>query len=587
MAFENTPVDPKGYKAIDSETKRNEIAQELASRFFAWEDVLMKYDGRWQMNERLVRNDPERPLDVFWNGFQYRHIPVTSSKAKAWQAYVCSSPTAANPYIVGTLFGKDATRASEIEDDFYLFMRKANFDRTFRMATWNTGLHGKSLWRVRGEEKYGKPCFAFDVISMRRSFLYPDDDGPIDTKLNVGHSFDVRVGEIWDDQDAGRYYLDSRPDPDSDRKSEKEASGIIQSGESISIEERNKFKRVVECFDKRDYGTGEKWYRVRFVPDGQPILLAVYEYPYTCPWYFDQFVHEEQGRFIPETSRFNDIQDLQLATNEQWNLMNAGQQMAALGVTFAAGWAADRKMARAKPGSIFPILQGGTVSTIQSKYDAGVAPLLLEDLDRRTDHMMRLGQQAQGGETSGDKTATAANIRKLAVDVAINDDLANIDICMGQIGRFLQELYRVHYPLFQAAYGESLSVQDPSILEQEVLWELNGKSPANTPQAQGEQAIALAQMLIMFTPETIQIMTYAGIDWRELLQGMVRNSTLDNKQKILLSDEQVQQAILQQQLLQSAQSALPGPMDANGGMGVVPGSDAPQSPPMAPGYAGG
>lgn len=442
MPFQDTPLDPKGLKTIDSEEKREQIANELAKRFNAWSDVLEKYDRRWTMNERLVRNDPERPPDQFWNGFVYRHIPVTSSKARAWQAYVCSSPTAANPYLVGTLFGRDATRASEIEDDFYLFMRKANWDRTFRKATWNVGLHAKTLWRVRPEEDYGKPCFEFDCISMRRSFIYPDDDGPLDKKLNVGHSYDERVGVIWDMQDQGLYYLDDRPVAESERLSEREASGLIQSGESITLEERNKYKRVVEAFDFRDYGQGEKWYRVRFCPDGKPILLGVYDYQYTCPWYFDMFVHEEQGRCIPETSRFNDIQDLQLATNEQWNLMSASQQMAALGVTFAVGWGPDRKHARAKPGSIFPIMQGGSVATVQSKYDAGVTPLLLQDLDNRTDTMMRLGQQSQGAESTNDKTATAAQIRKLAVDVAINDDLANMDICMSRMGRFMQETCR-------------------------------------------------------------------------------------------------------------------------------------------------
>lgn len=574
MPAEPLPIDAKQLKAIDALDKREELAEELAKRFHAWEDVLSKYDGRWQMNERLVRNDPERPPDQFWNGFVYRHIPVTSAKGRTWRGFICSAPTTASPYLVGTLFGSNATRASEIEDDFYLFMRKGQWERSFRKSVWNIGLYGKALVRVKCDQNRQKmPCFSYESISIRRSFVYPDDDGPITEKLNIGHSYDERVGQIWDQQDAGKYYNDARPIPDNERRSSHSADGLTQSSESISIEERNKTKRVVECFDYRDYGFGEKWYRIRFIPDGKAILLAVYEYPHSRPWYFDMFVHEEDDRFIPETSRFNDIQDLQLATNEQWNLMSAGQQMAALGVTFAAGWAADRKMARAKPGSIFPILQGGSVSTIQSKYDAGVAPLLLNDLDKRTDLTMQMGAQSQGGEASYDKTATGAEIRKQGTDLAVNEDLSNIDISISEQGEFKQELYLYYFDEFKAAYGDKLSVTDKEVLTEQVMWELNGKSPSNTPQAQQAAAIALSQMLTSFTPEATQIMTIAGVDWRLLIQDIVRNSILDNKQKILLTDEQVQQIILQQQILAKSQQppvpSGPGPVDEGGGMGVV------------------
>jgi hypothetical protein len=575
MPVESLPIDPKILSLIDNEDKRETLALELSGRFNAWEGVLDSYNQRWLMNEKLVRNDPERPPDTFWNGFIYRHIPVTSTKGRTWRGFICSAPTTANPYFVGTLFGSNANRASEIEDDFYLFMRKGQWERSFRKSVWNIGIYGKSLTRVRCMmTRKKKPGFTYETISIRRSFVYPDDDTPIEDKLNIGHSYDVRVGTIWDDQDAGKYYADSRPHGEDERRSSKVADGLIQSSDSITIEERNKFKRVVECFDYRDYGLGEKWYRIRFIPDGEPILLAIYEYPYSRPWYFDMFVHEEDERFIPETSRFNDLQDIQLATNEQWNLMNAGTQMAAFPTTFAAGWAPSKKHSRTRPGAIEPILQGGSVTSIQSKYDPGVAPLLLQDLDNRGDAAIQMSAQAQGGEASYDKTATGAQIRKLGTDQAVNEDLSNIDVSIREQAEFMQELYRYHFEEFKAAYGDKLSVKSPDVLDEEITWELNGKSPTNTPQAQADAAMALSQMLLMFTPESIQIMLMAGVNWRELLQSMVRNSTLDNKQKILLSDEEVQNAILQSQILQSAaQSGSAGPMAQNPGMGMVQGQD--------------
>lgn len=559
-----TTQTPLELKEIDSYEKRKERAEELSKRFFAWEEHMSEIGQRWEMQERLVRNDPDKPTDAFWSGYEYRHIPVTSAKARAWQSYVCSSPTQANPYLVGTIFGTDATRASEIEQDFYLFMRKAHWDRTFRMAALNCGMYGKAIWRVTPYMHDDKPCFQFDAIRPRTVFAYPNIDTGIETMLNFGHQFEMRVEEIQAKQISGEYYNDEEPQPESEKKSNTEAQGLIDERNTIATRDEDKPSRVVETFDRHDYGEGEHWYIVHFCPDTKQ-LKAVYDYPYSRPWYFDMWVHEEQGKFWPETSRLNDIQGLQLATNEAWNLMSAGSQMAAFQTVFATGWALPQKYARTKPGAVVPIQQGGQVFTTQNKFDPSVTPLLMNDLDKRTDLMMRIGAQSQGGEASYDKTATGAQIRKLSTDVAINDDIASMDVCLSQIGEFMQEIYRKHHGVFLNAYGGSLAVQNPSILEEIILWELNGKSPANTPQAQAEAAMALTQSLTLFNPQTIQILMMAGINWQELMRTQVKNSTLDNKQKILTQDN-----VNPLPPVSPDNSGLLTGMDPNAGMGMVP-----------------
>lgn len=524
------PEIPLELEAIDSKEKRDAVADELSRRFTAWEDHIGGLSSRWDEIEREIRNDPDSGGEEPWPGFIKRHIPVLSAKARAWQAYVCGPPTQASPYLVGTLFGADATRATGVEQDFYLFMKKAGYDRAFRRNVLNVGIYGKAIWRVRPYNHKGKPCFEYAAVSPRNFFIYPNIEDGIEAALNVGHCYEMSVAEIEAMQLSGEFYADSVPT--ETQRVNKEAPGLTDESKSIAIEPGQKPVRVVECFDKRDLGEGEKLYLVRFCPDNKQ-LYSVLPYRYSRPWYFDMFIHEEQGRFWPETSRFNDIQDLQKATTEHWNLMNAGMQMGAFPTTYAIGWALPQKYARNKPGTVIPILQGGSVSQVQSRYDPSVAPLLLQDLDKRADLMMRIGAQSQGGEASYDNTATGAQIRKLSVDVAVNDDLANMDVCMGQIGSFMQEVYLEDFQAFRSAYGPNLSVQEPSVLAQEILWEMNGKSPANTPQAQAEQAMAMVSALASFTPDLMTMLQLNGINARELMKTIVSNSSLDNKELIL------------------------------------------------------
>jgi len=559
---------PIRYGLVQDPEKRQERARELTKRWSAWQDHIASLTDRWEANEKLIRNDPENPTDAFWAGYVYRHIPVTSAKAGAWQAYVCSSPTEASPYLVGTIFGQDATRASEIEQDFYLFMRKVHWDRTFRKNIRNVGIYGKAIWRLRPYYENDKPCFEFKAIRPRSFFVYPNNDCEIPELLTLGHVFTMRVGEIQDKRESKEFYEGSVPTPTSDAIPKPSAPGLVDN-EDIAIEDRDKAVNVIECMDRFDYGQGERWYRVQFDPGANPDILGVYEYKLSRPWYFDQWVHEEQEGFWPETSKLNDIQGLQLATNEQWNLMSAGSQMNAFPSTYASGWALPQKYAKNRPGAVTPLMTGGQVFTIQSRYDPSTSPMLLSDLDKRADEMMRISAQAQGGEASYDKTATGAQIRKLATDVAINDDLAQLDICCSQMAEFMQEIYREYYPQFLLAYGDALAVQDPSLLDDLILWELNGKSPANTPQAQADAAMGLMQALVGFTPDVIQILTLAGINWQELIQTLVKNSTLDNKQKLILPQNG-------NSIAPPGLPGLPLGMDGNPGMAMVPGAMPPQ-----------
>ena len=584
-AIIDTPIDPSALKVIEEVEGRDKIANELSERFKAWEEVLDSHDRRWKSIEKLLVNEPERPPDAFWTGFVYRHIPLLSAKARAWQAYVSSAPCQSNPYLVGTLFGASSARASEVEQDFYLFMKKGRWDRVFKMAVLNIGIYGKVYWRVFPKIVRDKPVFSFECFTPRNSFVYPDDERPISEKLNIGHSYDVRVSEIWQKQDEGMFYNDRKPTGSSEKMTRKEAPGLSDPSQPIIKEDENMPKRIVECFDYRDYGLGEKWYRVRFCPDGDPMLLGVYEHYFPVPWYFSMWVHEEQGRELPETSRFNDVQDLQLGMNEMWNLASAGQQMQANPTTFASGWSLPQKYARTKPGDVVPLMQGGQISNLQSKSDLAAFFPLMETIDQKADSMMRLGQQSQGAESTSDNTATAANLRKLATDTAVNDDLANMDICMGEIGNYMQMCYLYYFQEFKGAYGESLSTQSDQILIEEIMWEMNGKTPANTPQAQAEASVALAATLGTFTPELNMALMDNGVNPDEVVKAVVLNSILENKQRILMTKEE-RTAYQQRKLIAEQNAALAAAASgASGGAGM--GMGAGGSPPAGAGGPSG
>ncbi len=570
------PINPIGdYEA------RKRYAMKLCRWANTWFNHIAPLHARWEVNERLVINQPDIPssAELPWDGAKWYHIPVSSSKGDAWKSFVCQPPMSSTPYGVSTIFGRNATRAKDVEQDLYQFMLRGEFSRYYCRNTWAVGLYGKSIWRVTlGYDEDEFPRFEYEDIAPRSWFIYPNVTDMSKARM-MGHRYELSVSDAELAQDRGEFYEDAEiKGKGQTYLPNRPPVGIVpnetttgQGGGEDEPEDDELQLTCAEAFVKEQWGDDKKpkWYLVRFDLVNQE-LLGVYDYPYSVPWYFEEFVHEEPERHWPETSRINNIQALQHATNALFNQGLWGIQMAWDPATFTPGWALDKKYTKLKPGTMVPIAPGGgAISQTSSTVNMGAIETMMDNTDKRADRSMRFSDLQLGAPArSGDRTATGDSIQQQNASIASTDDMASISNCIGKILRFQQELYRKHYPEFHDKYQEDLAVQPdsttyamgyPKILARPMMWELLGKTPDNAPIGQTHAITTLIQSLAVITnPVAIIGLDALGFDVAELIQSLVKQSNLNDRDIILvdmdLGKEKVQ-AYIQEVKQQQAQAA--------------------------------
>ncbi len=558
-------MKPIMVEGLSTPDERKALAQELSENSIDWLEYVSALYPRWLENEKLAVNQVTAPTDLPWDGAVYRHIPVTSTKLNGWHSFVCQPPTSATPYLVGTIYGKNATRAKDVEQDQYFLMRKGEWGDYFRLITYETGLYGLGIWRVTvARDHQNKPYFKYDDIDVRIWLMYPNVTEMRDAEM-VGHLYELSVREIEGMQARGEMYDDWKPQGTTERKEQVDTGKLpvtqtIAKGKSLPV-------RCAEVFIKRQYGSDPKpkWYIARFAVDTGE-LLGVYNYPYSEPWYIEQRVHREPRRFMPETSRANDLQPIQQATSDTFNQTMWGFQMAWDGPVFGFGLMLD-KYKKLKPGSINQMNQAGSFNQVKSQAQVGDGLAMMSELSREADRSIRFGDQQLGAEVSPQTKATVADIQQRSAGFAAADDLAKIDVAMGRLGRLQQEYMRVHYLDFLEAFGEDLAVQPdeqtytkgyPAILDRDIQWEIMGKSPANSPVAQTQSGVQLADMLTKITaPPVLMGLSAIGFNIGEFVQSLVKNSNLNDRDILLTEGENGVDDYVKELRAQQAAAAAP------------------------------
>lgn len=569
------PVPPKSdvaeelMKPIEGGPEDRKVyAQKLCRWAQSWIDHISPLYPRWEVNESLVIDQPDAPSELPWEGAKWHHIPVSSSKGNAWLSFVCQPPTSTAPYAVATIFGKDATRAKTVEQDIYMFAMRGEFSRYYRRNTWNTGLYGKSIWRVTyGHDDQDFPIIKYEDIGPRQWIMYPNNCEMKSARM-IGHLYEVSVREIEDMQASGEMY----DEPDirgSKLLKTRSSAGVVDNNETTGGADGEDDELQVQCaevFVKEKWGDDKKprWYIIRFAKDEEE-LLGIYEYPYSEPWLFDEYVHEEPDRFWPETSRINSLQSLQHATDALFNQGLWGVQMGWDRPTFTPGWALDQKYRKLKPGTMVPMPQGGTIQQSETQINIAGIQLMMENTDKRADRAMRFSDQQLGSaSSSGDRTATGDSIQQQNASIASTDDMANISACMSKVFRFCQEIYRVNYPAFFDAYGDDLATQPdqgtytrgyPAILGRPMHWDLLGKTPDNSPMAQSHAMNALITSLAQLgNPMLLAFLRAVGINLTEFVQSLIRNSNLNDRDILLMSQDDAPGGGIDQLIQQFQQS---------------------------------
>jgi hypothetical protein len=411
--------------------------------------------------------------------------------------------------------GQGVDAAEPLEQCIQFVWSIGEFDRHLRKAVRKAGIQGKAHIRLTFDayapgflpnqdetitvDQSSKPVsFAgvnFDVVHNKHFILYPVHPKGIRAAKIVGHQFTLRAQEVTEFQKAGIYFEDYEPHggiaKDTGTGSE------LGSHVPRATEAADRDVTLYEILAKLDLdGDGyEERYRIVIDSDSQE-MCEIERYQYSQPWYFDLFLHEEDGRYWPENSRANRLQGIQIATNAVWSMLDWGSQATAFPTMFGAGWALPEKYARSRPGDVVPLTEGGEVFSPTSKFDPAAFPILLRDLDMRADIAARISNNGVGANVQyGSKTATEASQRQQGQDVGVSDDIAHVGMCVTRMAAFTQELLYTHYELMAAVYGDAFPCKDKRLLAAAARYEVNGKTPDNTPQAIGQQAQGIFAMI--------------------------------------------------------------------------------------------
>jgi hypothetical protein len=535
-----------GLVSIDSQVRYN-LALTLATLVNAAEESRNRFNDRWALSERSSLNIPEEvdPADLPYPDAETTHIPVSSAKQDAWISMMSSTTMSQRPYITGVAFGEDQDDIDGPQNDLYLCMRRARFSRTWRRLLTALFLYGRGIIRVCLSPQ---ARFQFDYVSPKRFIVYPETDGGLASAIICGHLYESTQAAIKAQQVSGLYYNDVEVSPGNGTLPNERTAEEI-SGPSIGGRASDLPVRVYELFyfgvldpapsDPEGVQTGAKWWKLTYLPD-QQYVMRIEEAVYGRPWYVDWFLHEEEGRFWPEGSRANDLAATQAATNQLWNQMNWGSQMAAFGELFVVGPKTEDAQPPRRPGRMHHLPTGSVIQDVRIDYDPSVTPSLLQDLDRRADVVARIGTQMQGAPNKYDTTATGASIRKAGTDTAIEDDLGCLEYGVSEMADLWQKIYLQHYEQIKKAYPEGALTSEKEHLEMEIEWELAGKTPANSPEAQTQEAVGLTQALMAFNEDFRRGMQSMGIDAARLARSIVESSSLTAKKQILLPEDQIE-----------------------------------------------
>jgi len=540
-------TSPKAGLVTLEPTVRANLALTLATLVNTAEQSRNRMSERWASNERAALNIPEPvdPADLPYPDAETTHIPVSSAKQDAWMSMMSATTMSQRPYITGVAFSPDSDDTDGPQNDLYLCMRRARFGRTWRKLLNALFLYGRGIIRVCLSPQ---ARFQFDFVSPKRFIVYPETDGGLSSAILCGHLYESTQAAIQAQQKSGAYYDDVVVSPGNgtlpNERAVEELTGPSLGGRASDIP-----VRVYELFyfgvlnpapsDPEGVQTGAKWWKLTYLPDEQ-YVMRIEEAAYERPWYVDWFLHEEEGRFWPEGSRANDLAGTQAATNQLWNQMNWGSQMAAFGELFVVGPKTEDAQPPRRPGRLHHLPTGSVIQDVRIDYDPSVTPSLLQDLDRRADVVARIGTQMQGAPNKYDTTATGASIRKAGTDTAIEDDLGCLEYGVAEMADLWQAIYLKHYDQVQKAYPPGALSSEKEHLEMEIEWELAGKTPANSPEAQTQEAVGLTQALQAFNEDFRRGMQSMGIDAARLARALVETSSLTAKKQILLPEEAIE-----------------------------------------------
>lgn len=546
--------------------RRKELATELGTMIQAGIDQRGSLQERWDVNEAFYRNQPPLIPSKVWKDAAQYHIPLVQPKVDTLVAATTGTIIGSEPYVIARERGDEQARMEEQENDIHYLMEGGAFDSCIVRAATIAACCGVCPVRVsfdveaqgfgsvhedqsitldvdletpKGNVKVRYAGVVFDVIHPADFIMYPAAARRIPAAKLVGYRFYRRVAEVRELQKAGRYFEDVEifggDMPEVYAAGRDEAYARSSPSTSIASSE-DQLVELWSCILRMDCdGDGvEELYDVVYA-EGMTELLLFEPYKMSRPWFFDFRFHEEYGSFWPAGSIAQNLQGLQLMYSELHNLLLDGSYMTAFPPIFMDGSAMmGQQQRRYEPGEVIPTEGGVQPYSPNTRFDPGAMPMMIQQIERLADTVVRISANGQGTQFRSGITATEVAQVAAGQQQGIDQYIQRLGVAVVQVTQFIAELYRLNFDLLKSLHGTALQLEEPP--SDTARYELNGKSPVNTAASR----IANAQMLMQFADDP-----QVGADKYELFKALLENSQLPNGEKCQIPKELMQMGLQQ------------------------------------------
>lgn len=558
--------------------RRRKIGSEIASTIEEARSARAQLSERWKLNECFVFNKNVPTPRLPWPGAQYFHIPLVGPRLMQRKANIVATITSQDPIWRFSAIGAPGSTEA-VEQTFQFHLDVSGYREMLDKAVMLAMVTNQAIVRVTFQEHPRGFLGAshtgyytglvFDVIHPDYFVVWPATESGILNARLCGHAFDVRKRDVEALQKKG-FYLDG-PLGESDDVSTLRATHVGEPDKQTSVS--GTFADQVLTLwdvlwrDDLDGSGDDRLYRLIVEPQSNTVLLAE-PYRYTFPWYVSLSIRWEPGRFWSESSPAQDAQGLQILVNTLVNEYIWGIQMASRPPVMVENWAL-KDLEGYEPGEYRNIKNLGKAMPVPTMFNAQGYNYIIDLVRSLSDSATKTSETLTGAPAMGkESTATEQNIKFQAFQIGAADDITAMTPGLKRLTLVCLDLLKANFAVWKDNYGDKVGVSSVEELDQPFTIELSGKSPADSPQLQSEQA----QMLLQLALAAPQL----GIDPLSLVKTIVNATSLPNKQELLRGfDMQTAQAAQANdgelaQLLQNLSMA--------GFQGLVPGDGGEAGP---------
>lgn len=546
-------VDTPGQLRVKlSDDKRAEFGRTLVTVIRDAENQRSSAEQWWADVERFHRNEPPSRTDKYGaepddSEYSLFHVPFSQPRQDALNAQVCTVVFKQDPYLVSLQSSGEI--GNDIAGLVHSLWHAAGIEHQGRKAAYVVSDTNRAIWRVvpklgtmQEGASFGQagpanpvPGLQIDVIHPRDFVLWPATAAGIQGAQMAGHRFYASRGWIDARRESG-YFDKEIQGVTAASGDETNYDALAWAGVDPSSGSRRQDDQVL-LFDviwDTDLGKGVRRYNLTVAYDTMEIL-RVQEYPFDLKGYFASGYKVGALGFWSESSVGRDLYPIQDAVNKLHSGLYVGTMMSAMPAMFGYTGDTGEKETRYRWGDVYETDQVPQMSQVNSKFDGNGFLAQLQIFDKVGDQIARISQNTLGGATN-DSTATEASIIAASVQTGVEEYIANFTAEFPLMAWHTQDIASKYRAVFGKYYDLP---EDPNELEIPVQYEINGKSPENTPSARRQSA----QLLLGMSADP-----NLGIDGWEAAHTIIATMGLGSDQKLQRPKQETELDMIVQQM---------------------------------------